>query len=102
NIEQIPEEQENFFQISGEQYGPVSVSVKDETLYLQADETSEPTVATVGVHQLNQLLVDGSSSVISKHLTSPSFSIDANSSGSIELHGMVTLDRILSSGKGPI
>ncbi len=101
-IEQIKEDQPNFFQINGEQNGPLSVSVKDDTLYLQADETEQPTSLTVGVHQINQLTIDGSSSIISKNLTSSSLSIDANSSGTIELLGIINLNRILSSGKGPI
>jgi Putative auto-transporter adhesin, head GIN domain len=103
-LEQTPEDQQNFFQITGEQRSPVSVSVKNGTLYIQApeDDPSQISTARVGITRLNQLMVDGGASVISKKFTSSSLSIDANTTGSIELLGMVTLDRLLSSGSGPI
>lgn len=101
-LEQPADGEQNFFQILGEQHSPISVSVKNGTLYLQAEATSQPTSARVGVLLLNQLMVDGGASVNSKQFTSPSLSIDANTSGSIEILGMVTLDRLLSSGTGPI
>ena len=101
-LEKPTEGEQNFFQIAGEQHSAISVKVSDNTLYLQADESDQPTTATVGVAQLNQLMVDGSASVSSHQLSSSSLSIDANTSGSIELSGMINLNRLLSSGKGLI
>lgn len=101
-LEKPADGQQNFFQILGEQHSPISVSVKNGTLYLQTDESNQITTARVGVAQLQQLMVDGNASVTSQQLTSSSLSIDAHTSGSIELLGMVTLDRLLSSGTGPI
>ena len=102
SLEQSAADTQNFFQLTGEQQSPVSVTVKDSTLYIQADESARPTTVRVGVTQLNRLMVDGNASIISRQFTSSSLSIDANTSGSIELLGMITLDRILSSGSGPI
>jgi hypothetical protein len=103
-LEQASENQQNFFQLMGEQSNPISVSVRNGTLYIQApsSEGAKITTARAGVVRLNQLMVDDGASVISKSLTSDSLSIDANTSGSIELLGMMTVDRILSAGSGPI
>jgi hypothetical protein len=101
-LEQAQGGQGNSFQIEGEQKSPVSVNVSDGTLYLKAEEAANITSAKVVVSELNQLIVDGSASVISHHFNSTSLSIDANTSGSIDLMGMVNLDRILSSGSGSI
>ncbi len=103
-LEQTADSSQNFFQLEGKQQSPVSVSVRDGTLYLQADEPnpSTPTIVKVGVAKLNQLMVDNGASVSSKKFTSPSLSIDANTSGNIELLGIITLDRLLTSGSGTI
>lgn len=101
-IEQVKENEPNYIKFSSGQRSPVSTTIKDGTLYLQADDSQQTTEITAGLHQLNQLMADEGSSVVSKQLTSASLSIDANTSGSIELFGMVTLDRILTSGKGAI
>lgn len=103
DIEQVPESEPNFFLIKGEQKTPVSVSVRDNTLYLQGEESGQPTPVTVGLHQLSHLMVDGSASIRSRNLTTSNpLSIDANTTGAIELSGMINLDRILSANKGPI
>lgn len=94
--------QQNSFQINGEQRSPISINVSEDTLYLKADESAKMTSATVAVSQLNHLIVDGAATVSSNHLNSNSLSIDANTSGSIDLMGMVNLDRILSTGSGDI
>jgi Putative auto-transporter adhesin, head GIN domain len=99
-LEQSTAEAGNFLQIVGEQQSPVSVSVKNDTLYLQAEPSDQPSTVRVGVHQLYQLIVDGGASVSGQPLNSTSLSIDANTSGNIELRGMINLDRILSAGSG--
>lgn len=102
-LEQPTEGEQNFFQMTGEQSNPVSVSIKNGTLYIQSSsDSTRVTRARVGVARLNQLIVDEGASVNSRQFTSPSLSIDANTHGTIELFGMITLDRILSSGSGSI
>ena len=101
-IQQLKVDQSNFFRLDGKQRSPVSMSVKDGTLYLHTDEEEATTKVTVGLHRLHRLIVDGAASVHTKQLTSSSLSIDANTSGRIELAGMFTLNRILSSGSGSI
>ncbi len=101
-IEQIPEPGDNFFQMPAKQHSPVSVKIKNNTLYIEADESRQTTQVNVGLYQLNQLMIDGEASVNSHHLISSSLSIDANTSGTIDLSGMITLDRLLTSGKGLI
>jgi hypothetical protein len=101
-IEQAGENQGNSFQIQENQSSPLSVNVKENTLYLKADESSQNTSAIVKVSQLHQLIVDEGASVVSNRLNTTSLSIDANTSGAIDLMGMINLDRILSSGTGTI
>lgn len=101
-LEQPVDGGQNYFQIPEGQHSPVSVSVKNGALYLQANDAAQLTTAIVGVGKLNQLIVDGDASVSAKHFTSSSLSIDANTSGNIELLGMVTLEHLLSSGNGSI
>ncbi len=102
NLEEVKEGQDNFFQITGTQSSPISMSVKGDTLYLQAPESSSPTPVTVGIKQLNQLIVDRQASVTGNQITSPALSIDANTTGTIQLFGMVNLTRLLSTGSGII
>jgi hypothetical protein len=102
-LEQIKDEgKENFFQINGEQYSPISESVKNDILYLQTTSSTAPTSVTVGFKQLDQLIVDNQASVSANQLTSSGLSIDANNSGIIQLFGMVNLVRLLSTGSGVI
>lgn len=101
-LEQTNDSQENFLQFVEGQHSPTSFSVKNDILYLQADNTTAPTLIKVGVAELHQLMVDDGASVKSSQLTSSSLSIDANTSGSIELLGMITLEQVLSSGSGAI
>ncbi len=101
-LEQTTDGSQNFFQFQSKPGGPVSFSVKNGTLYVEAEADHPVTNAKVGVSQLNQLMVDGNAAVTSKSLNSSSLSIDANTSGDIELFGMVTLERILSAGTGSI
>lgn len=101
-IEQPAQGQSNSFRIKGEQHSPISVNVSENTLYLKADESAKSTSAKVEVAELNHLIVDGGAAVSSSHLNTTSLSIDANTSGPIDLMGMVNLDRILSSGSGDI
>lgn len=92
----------NFIQIVGEQRSPMAVSIKNSTLSLEAEASREPTVVRVGVAQLNQLTVDAGASVSSQPLSSASLSIDAHTTGSINLEGMITLTHLLTSGAGLI
>lgn len=102
-IEQVKENEPNYIKFSNGQKSPISTTIKGGTLYLQAAADSKQTTEiTAGLHQLNQLIADEGSSIVSKQLTSSSLSIDANTSGPIELFGVITLDRILTSGKGVI
>jgi Putative auto-transporter adhesin, head GIN domain len=101
-LQQTADSAENFFQIAENQNSPVNVSVREGALYLQAEGSGSATVATVGVSQLSHLIVDSGASVSSDQLTSSGLSIDASTSGDIQLRGMVKLDRILSSGSGLI
>lgn len=101
-LEQTADGSQNFFQFLDKPGGPVSFSVKNGTLYVEAEANNSPTTAKVGVAQLTQLMVDGNASVTSKNLSTSSLSLDANTSGNIELSGMVNIDRILSSGTGLI
>lgn len=101
-IEPAQTGQGNSLQIVGEQSSPVSVNVSDGSLYLKAEEAAKMTEAKLVIAQLNHLIVDGNATVISHNLNSTSLSIDADTSGSIDLMGMINLDRILNSGSGNI
>lgn len=103
-LERPAENQQNFFQLEGKPGNPVTFTVKNGTLYVEANDSksNQPTTAKVGVNQLNQLMVDDGASISSQSLTSTSLSIDANTSGNIDLLGMITLERLLSAGTGSI
>ncbi len=101
-LQPLESNQKPFFKSSGKFRGAVRAKVTDHTLYLSTGELAKNTTVIVGVHQLNRLIVDGSGSVTGKLLNSNSLSIDANTSGKIELMGMVNLTRILSLGNGLI
>lgn len=101
-LEQTSDSQQNFLQFVESQHSPVNFSVKNNILYLQAAESTQLTLVKVGVAELDQLMVDNGAAVKSSQLTSPGLSIDANTSGSIELLGIITLQQVLSSGSGSI
>lgn len=100
SLETVKTGEDNFAQITSEQYSPVTMTVKDDTLYLQASSAPSPTAVTVGVKELNQLIVDKEASVSGSPFSSKSLSIDAHTSGTIQLSGMINLVRLLSTGSG--
>jgi hypothetical protein len=82
----------------------VYAHIRNHTLYLRQSGGSQnkPAVVTIHMNNLNHLGLYGNSSLAAKNLNSDGFSLTTNTTGTIDINGMIKLNEVSVTGPSKV
>ena len=113
-IRMLKSHQRNFYRINQSQVSLVQTVRSGSTFVIQPATSCKgrplippaliaaPIPVTLGIKQLNLLVLNGTSSVYASRLIAPNLHIITNTTGEIALHGKVGLQELVTNGAGTI